>query len=352
MAAKMQATHKQRTDKERVGSVYILVNLVNGKGYVGQTVRTPEVRWAEHYKSAFIHKDPRPLYRSIRKYGVENFSADVSWRGPESKLNSAEKRLVKVRATYIDKGWGYNLTTGGGQFKMSLTARRKLSKSAKAYYATPEHRAWLTAMKTADWAKPDAKDRHALSPESQEARTSKLKVNYAPSYVRVNHGDILRNSYATDLTRGARVSASLKAFNAEHPEVRKRVGHGNAGRKQSRRHHELVRIAATAQWADPEARAKKIAGMRGKKRSAESRVRMSAAAKGRKWSEAARASHALVTSTPEYKARMADLKRAQWSDAKYRAIVASSIRAGKARKKTERLAAANGNNTTASRPST
>jgi group I intron endonuclease len=112
-----------------------LVCLVTGKGYVGQTIKPRvEVRWLQHIRLAFVKNDSRPLYRAMRKYGLKNFTAEVIWTGPESKLNAAEKRFVQERRTFIDTGWGYNLTTGGDRYKLSGAAVRKLRLGVKAAY--------------------------------------------------------------------------------------------------------------------------------------------------------------------------------------------------------------------------
>ena len=121
---------------ERVGYIYEIRCIVHGKGYVGQTIKDPKVRWAQHIYAAFVKKDRRPLYCAMRKYGLRNFTAEVVWTGPESKLNAAEKRLVRQRKTFIDTGWGYNLTTGGAHFKHSKATCRKLSRIAREIMAT------------------------------------------------------------------------------------------------------------------------------------------------------------------------------------------------------------------------
>ena len=55
------------------GYIYKITNLVNGKSYVGQTIRTIEERWKQHIKDSKGNKDDFYLHRAIRKYGKENF---------------------------------------------------------------------------------------------------------------------------------------------------------------------------------------------------------------------------------------------------------------------------------------
>ena len=128
---------------ERTGYIYEIKCLVNDKGYVGQTIQGVLVRWAQHMHAAFVLKRRTPLYCAMRKYGLENFKVSILWVGVESQLNAAEKRFVRLRKTFIDTGWGYNLTTGGDHFKHSKATCRKLSRIARRIMATNEGRRML-----------------------------------------------------------------------------------------------------------------------------------------------------------------------------------------------------------------
>lgn len=60
---------------EKTG-IYKIQNLINGKIYIGQS-KNIEKRWLRHKTTAFNKNDHSynlPLYRAIRKYGLENFS--------------------------------------------------------------------------------------------------------------------------------------------------------------------------------------------------------------------------------------------------------------------------------------
>ena len=53
--------------------IYKIVNNLNQKIYIGKTNRSIEERFKEHIRKANQNID-RPLYRAIRKYGIENFT--------------------------------------------------------------------------------------------------------------------------------------------------------------------------------------------------------------------------------------------------------------------------------------
>lgn len=118
--------------KERTGYVYELRCKINDKGYVGQTIRTPKQRWRDHVYVALSGRSKLPLHRAIRKYGIENFTVRVIWTGSESKLNAAERRLIRRMSTMSP--FGYNLTYGGEGLRATPALRRKLSRIRKRYF--------------------------------------------------------------------------------------------------------------------------------------------------------------------------------------------------------------------------
>lgn len=98
-----------------MGIIYSITNLINNKMYIGQTARTWQERWKDHldyYRDLNIQ---RPLYRAMRKYGIENFSFSIIENCPDEKLDEREQYWINEKQTWIaeypDKG--YNLTQGG-----------------------------------------------------------------------------------------------------------------------------------------------------------------------------------------------------------------------------------------------
>lgn len=57
--------------------IYKIVNLINNKIYIGQTVqKNPKMRWYSHLRAARKGKKTH-LCDSIRKYGIENFLWEI-----------------------------------------------------------------------------------------------------------------------------------------------------------------------------------------------------------------------------------------------------------------------------------
>jgi hypothetical protein len=153
--------------KDRKGEVYVIHNLVNDKEYAGQTIRGYLVRFAEHVYAAFVLKSRKPLYRAMRRDGIENFSVEVTWTGAENQLNAAERRTIRQRKTFRGTGWGYNLTTGGGQHKVSRQTIRKLRAVGRRRAA--EHPEWFAYLV-------ECMAHEAHTPEVQAKRTQALSL--------------------------------------------------------------------------------------------------------------------------------------------------------------------------------
>lgn len=128
-----------------MGIIYLIRNLINGKVYVGQTVRTLAVRFNAHKQDCRSGAN-RPLYRSVRKYGWENFSINpVSHASSQDDLDNLEHLwIVLFRAA--DRNYGYNLTWGGEHGMRTEEVIDKLRASHlgqvawnKGKKASPEH---------------------------------------------------------------------------------------------------------------------------------------------------------------------------------------------------------------------
>ena len=91
--------------------IYKITNNINGKIYIGKTMRSIKQRWKEHL--ANIKKEEcknRPLYRAINKYGVENFSIEEIEECSDIILSDREKYWIEYYNSFKN---GYNATKGG-----------------------------------------------------------------------------------------------------------------------------------------------------------------------------------------------------------------------------------------------
>ena len=93
------------------GVVYLILNKINGKLYVGQTVQPLKVRFNEHARK----KDNTLIHNAICKYGRENcYCGVIKTFSSKEELDYLEKYYIV--ALHTKKPYGYNLTDGGEGF--------------------------------------------------------------------------------------------------------------------------------------------------------------------------------------------------------------------------------------------
>lgn len=113
--------------------VYSIVNLINGKTYIGQTRQPIQKRISQHFR-----KDSKLLIgRAIRKYGKDSFSWKVLENCSNQKeLNEKEQDWIKKLNT-TNLSIGYNLQNGGSKGKgVHPTTKRILSVKCSGWHHT------------------------------------------------------------------------------------------------------------------------------------------------------------------------------------------------------------------------
>ena len=91
--------------------IYCITNKLNGKKYIGKTIESVTKRFKEHCSEAHNNRfKNRPLYRAMRKYGIENFSIEQLIECEEKYLESYEIMFIDKYNTYHN---GYNAIRGG-----------------------------------------------------------------------------------------------------------------------------------------------------------------------------------------------------------------------------------------------
>ena len=140
-----------------MGWIYIFLNLVNHKIYIGKYCgKRVEYRRDEHKRG----RGNQHLYDAIVVYGWDNFIFDTLYYAPKEMLEYLERReIARFDCNKRRGGWGYNETDGGGGtlgrvpsaetlqrmsegrkgIKHTPEARQKMSESRKGKKHTPEH---------------------------------------------------------------------------------------------------------------------------------------------------------------------------------------------------------------------
>ena len=91
--------------------IYLLRNIINGKVYVGKTLKDPEKRLKEHLSDRLKPSEQhRPLYKAMNKYGPESFILEIV---EECQAEEAADKEIYWIAYYNSYHYGYNATKGG-----------------------------------------------------------------------------------------------------------------------------------------------------------------------------------------------------------------------------------------------
>jgi len=117
---------------EVYGYIYAITNTVNGKVYLGRTLRI-RARWNEHRSDlrCDTHRNPK-LQNAWNKYGEEAFAFSVVARAKSAtELNDLECSLI------VTMGAEYNLKSGGYFDHHSEESRKKIGDAARG------HKRWL-----------------------------------------------------------------------------------------------------------------------------------------------------------------------------------------------------------------
>ncbi len=95
------------------GLIYLLVDTVTGKKYVGQTRRPLWVRWNEHVYKATVLQQGKALNDAIREHGPGAFTQEALESDvPDEKLSERERFWINELNTF-KSDQGLNVTAGG-----------------------------------------------------------------------------------------------------------------------------------------------------------------------------------------------------------------------------------------------
>ncbi len=154
-----------------LGTVYLIRNLKNGKGYVGSTRNSIEHRWRGHTKLA-SKGGGSVLGAAIRKHQATSFSIEVL-----QTYQCSQKELYERETFWMDKFStrcpnGYNVIDGKGpnygpEFSKRLLSgwaekegsRRQLSASIKASWKDPSIREDRSSAIKEAWSQPGVKEK-------------------------------------------------------------------------------------------------------------------------------------------------------------------------------------------------
>lgn len=121
--------------------IYKATNLVNGKVYIGQTIKKLKQRIKSHYDS---HKKPQNIFhKALKKYGFKNFNwCIIDFANSQGELDCKEEFWIDYYKSYVgfENCNGYNSTTGGStNYLFSEKSKTKMSLSQKKWIEENGH---------------------------------------------------------------------------------------------------------------------------------------------------------------------------------------------------------------------
>lgn len=117
------------------GIIYKIVNKINNKIYIGQTIRSLEDRWYYHTYDALTVKCSTKIGRAIRKYGVNSFTVETI-----EETEELDKREMYWIAFYVSDKKGYNIKSGGSGGPHANSTKTKIAKANRKRVWTEEMR--------------------------------------------------------------------------------------------------------------------------------------------------------------------------------------------------------------------
>ena len=139
------------------GIVYKATNVLNGKGYVGQTTRNFQSYIKEHFNKARRHEyKTRYFYRAIRKYGQDAFKWEILCECySAADLSIKEQEFIQQFNTC--GAGGYNMNEGGEQYRYERTydkGDRFCSKGFEGKTHTTENKQFFSNNMKEKWNDP------------------------------------------------------------------------------------------------------------------------------------------------------------------------------------------------------
>ena len=278
--------------------LYVL-EFPNGKRYLGVTSETLKRRWGAH-KRAYGYGARYPVNIAINKYGSDNIVPRTLVVGDEDYILDLEVKAIAAFQTRNPKN-GYNVALGGrAGLSVVPEIAARAGRKKRGVPLSPDHCEKISAAhkgKTLSEAHKASVSKtltgRTLSPEVVQKISAKLKGRtQTPAHIEKRAAKKRGSKHSTE-TRlkisASQVGRSRGPYSPEHGEaisvaLKKRFKHFPPSVAHLLTPEVIAKRAEKQRGTkrgpqSPELIEKRIAKIRGRKRSAESKARMSAAAK-------------------------------------------------------------------------
>lgn len=217
--------------------VYVHINKINNKKYVGITKQSVKKRWQSGH-GYYNRNKTNYFWNAIQKYGWNNFEHIILEENLTHKEANEKERYYIAVYNSNDPNYGYNLTLGGGGFlgqKRSEETKKKISKTVNKYFLT--HQGYWKGKKLPEEAIVKQKMTKKLNPyhHTEEWRINHSKQlkganNVCSKPVKcINTGMIFSNAreaaeyYHTDNSRIHKCCKGIEKSSGKHPITREKL---------------------------------------------------------------------------------------------------------------------------------
>lgn len=258
-------------DINRAG-VYVILNIVNDKVYVGSTTRSFRRRWNDHKRDLRLGKHcNKHLQRSWEKYGEAAFRFEILEFTDSKDVLEKEQEAIDAFQSF-DLNFGYNNCPVAGNSMGCIAtdeAKEIMSQRRKEYLLRhPEFNSWMSSEKQKLYAEcPEVREQISQSlkryyeahPEAMDNWRTKIAEYWRDGSKRREMSDKKKQFYVDNPSARKKASqVSLEKWN--DPEYRKRVSDARLQLMKDRPElRERQREAAKAMWKNPEYVAKRAA---------------------------------------------------------------------------------------------
>ena len=132
-------------------NIYKIINLINGKSYIGQTVSDIEKRYKQHTQKC---SGCRRLKEAFEEFGKDNFRISLIDQA-ETEQEAFEKEALWIKKENTLYPNGYNLLLGGFSNGHTEDTKQKMSQTRKG-----KHPRWATEASTSLEARTKRSESH------------------------------------------------------------------------------------------------------------------------------------------------------------------------------------------------
>lgn len=167
---------------ERKYCIYIHINKINKKVYIGQTCQKPELRW----RSGKGYRKNITFFKDIQKYGWDNFIHKiVAWNLTTTQADFIEEQLIK-KYNSTDPQKGYNKMTknyNGYHFAdlwNNQESKEKIITTLKEQRNTEEYKMQQSELMKQCWQQQEYREKQktAWTDERRQKTSQRSKANW------------------------------------------------------------------------------------------------------------------------------------------------------------------------------